>query len=105
MTAGAVAWTVDFCCFGIGCVWESRLELKKSIEAGHIIRQESVDKESGRGAGITNVQSLRVWFTRWETQAGGHEQILSWPPERKKSFLEEVRPIVELAREMEATLA
>jgi hypothetical protein len=80
------------------------LELKKSIEAGRIVRQETVNTESGRGAGITNVQSLRVWFSRWETQAGGHQQILSWPAEEKKKWLDEVSPIVTLAREIEASL-
>ena len=81
------------------------LELKKSIEAGQIVRQESVNNTSGRGAGITNVQSLHLWFSRWETQAGGRKEILAWPTDRKRALLDEVRPLVELARELEATLA
>lgn len=80
------------------------LELKKSIEAGKIIRQDNVNAESGRGAGIANMQGLKFWFERWEKQAGGHDAILQWPVERKRQWLDEMKPLTELARELEATL-
>lgn len=82
----------------------SALELKKSIEAGKVVRQEDVNSSSGRGAGIANMQALRFWFGRWEKQAGGHEAILKWPSEQKRKWLDEVKPIVDLYKEMEGTI-
>ena len=83
----------------------SALELKKSIEAGKVIKQPEIDQTSGRNSGITNIEGLTLMFERWERQVGGEEKILhDWNDDLKRLWLEKVRPIVELAVKVERTL-
>lgn len=79
-------------------------ELKKSIEAGHIVHQTEVNNTSGRGSGIPNVQGLTLWFGRWIKQVGGIAVVMRWTPDLKRAWLEEVREIVDLAHKLEDSL-
>jgi hypothetical protein len=82
----------------------SAIELKRSIEAGKVIRQEEIDQQSGRDSGVPNIEGLAMTFQRWTKQIGGEQKILEQPLEWKKKFLEEVHPIVELAQKVESTI-
>lgn len=79
-------------------------ELKKSIDAGKVTRQEVVNEESGRDSGIPNVQGLSVWFARWEKQVGGKEKVLEWPAELRRKWLDEVHELVDLADAVKKSL-
>jgi hypothetical protein len=81
------------------------LELRKSIQAGGVIKQDKVNALSGRDAGISTIEGVRFSFDRWEKQVGGESAVLGWTPEIKKQWLIQVEPIVELAGKVRATLA
>lgn len=80
------------------------MELQKSIEAGKIVHQAAIDQISGKNSGITTIEGISWWYDRWERQIGGREVVLAWKVDLKKRWLDEVRPIVELAREVEKSL-
>ncbi|MDR0532519.1 MAG: hypothetical protein LBH01_01035 [Verrucomicrobiales bacterium] len=80
------------------------LELRKSIQAGKVLRQEAVDELSGRDAGITTIEGVRFSFDRWKKQVGGEEAVLGWDVENKRLWLQQVEPIIILAEKVKATL-
>lgn len=79
------------------------LELKKSIEAGKVIRQSVVSRQSGRGSSVITVQGLSLWFEKWQGQVGGDE-VFSWEPERKKEVLETLKPMRDFIERLEESL-
>ncbi|MFZ4693736.1 MAG: hypothetical protein ACOYMV_01275 [Verrucomicrobiia bacterium] len=80
------------------------VELQKSIEAGKVLRQADINRESGRDSGIPTIQGLAFWFDRWERKVGGEDAILAWDRRLKEQWLAEVRPILSLAAKLEETL-
>jgi hypothetical protein len=82
----------------------SAVELKQSIEEGKIVRQQQINRDSGRDSGVPNIEGLALVFQRWEKQAGGQEKILAQPLDWKRKFLEEIDPIVDLAAKVKETL-
>lgn len=79
-------------------------ELKLSIENGKLTRQDDVDEVSGKGAGINTIQGISFWFGRWQNQVGGKKTVLGWPEKKKQEWLGYVKPIVDLALEVVASL-
>lgn len=80
------------------------LELKRSIEAGRIVRQKELLEAAGHGAGINTIQGAAFGVRRWETQMGGREKILALPAGDRSKLLDVLRPIIEIAAAIEASL-
>lgn len=74
----------------------SGFELKRSIEAGKVLRKEQIDMLSGAGSGILTYQGILTDWKRWEAKVGGDSGILAWPPSVQDRWLEDTAPIVEL---------
>jgi hypothetical protein len=79
-------------------------ELKQSIQAGKIVRQEAISRERGSNSGIPNIEGVTLIFQRVVKQIGGESKILEQPLEWKLRFLDEVHPIVEIAHKVEETI-
>lgn len=77
------------------------LELKRSIERGEVVKERSGNSQSG----IVTIQGIRYWFERWAAKMGGEEQILHWEADFRRKWLEEVKPIIELAHKVEESLS
>lgn len=71
-------------------------ELKRSIEAGKVLKKEQIEMISGQGSGILNYQGILTDWKRWESKIGGDDGILSWPGHLQDRWIEDTRPIVEL---------
>jgi len=82
----------------------SPLELKRSIEAGRIVRQKELLEQAGHGAGINTIQGAAFGVRRWEAQMGGREQILLLPATARTKLLDVLRPMIELAAAIEKSL-
>ena len=78
-------------------------ELKRSIEAGKIIRAADMKEAAGHTGGIPTIQGVRFHFERWRRNQGA-EEILRLPVEDRRKTLETLAPIVELAAAIEASL-
>lgn len=70
-------------------------ELKRSIEAGKILKKKDLEALSGRGSGIPNYQAAILDWKRWTSQIGGTENLSTWPTDSLKKFLTDVGPIRE----------
>ncbi len=73
----------------------SGFELKRSIEAGKILKKKDLEALSGRGSGIPNYQAAILDWKRWTSQIGGSENLATWPTDSLKKFLNDVGPIRE----------
>jgi hypothetical protein len=74
----------------------SGFELKRSIEAGKVLRKEQIEMMSGQNSGILTYQGILTDWKRWSAKVGGDDGILSWPSQAQDRWLEDTRPIVEL---------
>lgn len=79
------------------------LDLKRSIEAGEVITNDSVTKASGLGSGITTIEGSIFQFSQWKKTVG-EENILSWEYEKRIELLRKLDPIIELATKIHETL-
>jgi len=70
-------------------------ELKRSIEAGKILKKKDLEALSGRGSGIPNYQAAILDWKRWTSQIGGTENLTTWPTASLEQFLADVGPIRE----------
>lgn len=71
-------------------------ELKRSIEAGKVLKKEQIEMLSGQGSGILNYHGILTDWKRWESKIGGDSGILAWPAHLQDQWLEDTRPITEL---------
>lgn len=71
-------------------------ELKRSIEAGKVLKKEQIDMLSGKNSGILTYQGILTDWKRWTSKVGGDDGILSWPGHLQDRWLEDTRPIVDL---------
>lgn len=71
-------------------------ELKRSIEAGKVMKKQEIEMISGQGSGILNYQGILTDWKRWANKIGGPEGILAWPAHVQDRWLEDTRPIVDL---------
>lgn len=77
------------------------LELKRSIEAGRILRITEIQSGSGQGSGITTVQGAIFKLKQWENSMGGEAKILSLPRTQLDELLTLFTPVIELAAKIE----
>lgn len=82
----------------------SPLELKRSIEAGKILKLSSIQNHSGQGSGINTIQGAVFRVQQWEREMGGKEKLLKLPKNDRKSLLDLLTPIISLAAEIEESL-
>ena len=83
----------------------SALSLKRSIDAGRIMTEVRIERESGRDSGIVVINGMfTVGFNRWVKQVGGERKILEMYRETKEEFLAETQPVVELAEKVRQSL-
>ncbi|MFZ4693681.1 MAG: hypothetical protein ACOYMV_00990, partial [Verrucomicrobiia bacterium] len=66
--------------------------------------QKSVEADDLKPPGIAPVQGVKLWFERWEKRVGGREAILKWDLLTRRQLLEEMRPLLDLAKAVAATL-
>lgn len=71
-------------------------ELKRSIEAGRVMKKDAIDLLAGKGSGILNYHGILLDWRRWEKKIGGDAGILTWPADVQDRWLDDTRPIVEL---------
>lgn len=71
-------------------------ELKRSIEAGKVLKKDQIEMLSGQGSGIVNYHGIISEWKRWEKKVGADTGILSWPAHVQDRWLEDTRPIVDL---------
>ena len=83
----------------------SPLELKRSIEAGKVLKKGEIAKLSGRGSGIINYHGIVNQWERWANKVGGADGIKSWPTETLEKWLSEVKSVDETIAAARAELA
>jgi len=71
-------------------------ELKRSIEAGKVLKKDQIEMLSGQGSGIVNYHGIISEWKRWEKKVGADTGILSWPAHIQDRWLEDTQPIVDL---------
>lgn len=71
-------------------------ELKRSIEAGKVLKKSDIEMLSGQGSGIINYQGILTNWKRWVNKVGADEGILSWPANVLDRWLEDTKPIADL---------
>ena len=82
----------------------SPLELKRSIEAGKILKQNEITNTSGQGSGLNTIQGAVFRMQQWERDMGGAEKIIRLPCEDRQSLLELLAPMITLAAAIEESL-
>jgi hypothetical protein len=82
----------------------SPLELKRSIDAGKILRLSNIQKESGQGSGIPTIQGAVFRFQQWEREIGGKDKLLKLPSADRKQLLDLLTPVVALAASIQESL-
>lgn len=83
----------------------SPLELKRSIEAGRILRQQQIQQQSGQNAGINTIQGAVFKFQQWQREMGGTTKILELPEPERRKLLELLDPAIELAAALQESIA
>ncbi len=81
------------------------LELKRSIEAGHVTRLAEIQANSGQGSGINTIQGVAFRMQQWEKSMGGTDKILHLPLSDRQNLLKLLTPTIELAAKLEQSLA
>ena len=71
-------------------------ELKRSIEAGKVLKKSDIEMLSGQGSGIINYQGILTNWKRWVNKVGADDGILSWPAGVQEQWLEDTKPIADL---------
>lgn len=80
------------------------IELKRSIEAGEILRADDIKERSGHGEGIPSIQAIRFQYEKWARNGGDAARILKLPKSERVKILETLNPIVVLAASIEKSL-
>lgn len=82
-------WARDAVRYGLDA-----FELKKSMEAGQVLRREDISDRSGYGSGgIINYQGILTKWLRWEQKVGGEDAILAWPRPVLEAWVDAWRPM------------
>ena len=81
------------------------LELKRSIEAGHVTRMAELQANSGQGSGINTIQGVAFRMQQWEKSMGGYDKILHLPVQERQNLLKLLTPTIELAAKLEQSLS
>jgi len=79
--------------------------LKRSIERGEVVTDAQIEEESGgRSGGYGYLDELALAYSQWSRRVGGKQAVMDLPREDKVKWLESVKPIRELASEVEGSL-
>jgi hypothetical protein len=81
------------------------IELKRSIEAGQILRLADIASGSGQGSGITTIQGAIFKLRQWQNTMGGPDRILELPRTQLNELLTLLTPIIELASQIEQRIS
>ena len=82
----------------------SALELKRSIEAGKVLRLAEIQANSGQSTGINTIQGVVFRMQQWQQSMGGTEKILHLPIPERQNLLTLLTPAIELAAKLEQSL-
>jgi hypothetical protein len=80
------------------------LELKRSIEAGLLLRKGDISDLSGSNSGISTYQAVITGFERWCKKVGGTEKITAWADEHKRRWLQDMSSVVSLIETVRKSL-
>ena len=69
------------------------LELKRSIEAGRVIKREEINELSGRGSGIVNYHGIVNQWERWGNNIGGMNGMDDWPLNVLDRWIDDVKVV------------
>lgn len=75
----------------------SPLELKRSIEAGRLLRTAEIEATSGQGTGINTIHGALFRIQQWQRSMGGTDRITALPPDQRSSLLQLLQPTLDLA--------
>ena len=81
------------------------LELKRSIEAGKVVRNADLAALSGQGSGINTIQGAIFRLQSWENSLGGRAKVIELPRKEREQILSLLKPTIELAATLEQSLA
>lgn len=81
------------------------LELKRSIEAGKVVRTKQIANTSGSGSGFNTIQGIAFKVGQWEKAMGGIDNIVKLPKEQRESLIELLTPALTLIAAIEASLS
>jgi hypothetical protein len=81
------------------------LEMKRSIEAGRILKRDEINDLSGRGSGIINYHGIVNQWDRWANKIGGVTGMTEWPIETLRRWREEVDSVAEMIAKVDKILA
>lgn len=82
----------------------SPLELKRSIEAGRLLRSSQIQNASGQGTGINTIQGAVFKMQQWQRDMGGSDKIVTLPSADRRNLLELLTPMITLAAAIEESL-
>lgn len=79
--------------------------LKRSIERGEVVTDAQIEEESGgHSGGYGYLDELALAYSQWSRRIGGKKAVLDLPRAEKVLWLDSVKPIRELASEVESSL-
>lgn len=79
--------------------------LKRSIERGEVVTDAQIEEESGgHSGGYGYLDELALAYSQWSRRVGGKKAVLDLPRDEKVKWLDSVKPIRELAAEVEDSL-
>ena len=79
--------------------------LKRSIERGEVVTDAQIEEESGgHSGGYGYLDELALAYSQWSRRVGGKKAVMQLPRDEKQKWLDSVKPIRELASEVEESL-
>ena len=79
--------------------------LKRSIERGEVVTDAQIEEESGgHSGGYGYLDELALAYSQWSRRVGGKSAVMDLPRDEKVKWLDSVKPIRELAQEVEESL-
>lgn len=81
------------------------LEMKRSIEAGRVLKRDEINELSGRGSGIVNYHGIVNQWDRWANKIGGFDGMQEWPKDTIKRWRAEIDSVADLIYKADAFLA
>ncbi len=76
----------------------SALELKRSIEAGAVVRTKQIGNVSGQGTGFNTIQGICFRLQQWEKAMGGVAKISQLNADELRKLAELLTPTIELVQ-------
>jgi hypothetical protein len=74
------------------------LELKRSIEAGSVVRAKQIGNVSGQGSGFNTIQGICFRLQQWEKSMGGVANIAKLTADELRQLADMLTPTLELVQ-------